>query len=49
LAQNQILFANQDDTKLCIKNMSDYAQAHPDEEDDILGAKGKTLLQQVVS
>ena len=45
LAKNAILLNAEAQAKQCIQNIKAHAEAHTEEEEDILGEKGKALLQ----
>jgi hypothetical protein len=45
LNKNAILLNAEAQTKQCIQNIKAYAEAHTDAEEDILGDKGKALMQ----
>lgn len=44
LAQNEVLMKNADAVKGCIQRIQEYASAHTDIDEDILGDEGKKLL-----
>ena len=48
LAQNAVLAAHPESLKQCITRISQHAAAHTEKEEDILGEKGKGLMQQVL-
>ena len=49
LAGSPVITANADAVKGCIGRIKAHAEANTDEDKDILGKKGKELLQQVLA
>lgn len=49
LAKHEALFKHPAEIKAALQRIQEFAAAHPEKEEDILGDDGRALLQQVLS